>query len=431
MGRFEQRSWHANPGTGLPRREQRGCRYTVYIPDPLADSKVLVEGDVAADVSDAEAALRLFNAGAPALVDTEGIARLLLRTEAIASSRIEGVIMGAGRLLRAEAAQASGDVAGDVTAAEILGNIEAMRRAIELGQRTDRITLEHILEIHRHLLTEPEMARHGGRLRTEQNWIGGNRFNPCSAAYVPPPAEDVRPLLEDLCAFLNQDNLPPLVQAALAHAQFETIHPFADGNGRTGRALIHTVLRRRRLVDSTVVPISLVLASWSDRYVAGLEAFRYDGSPDQPQAREAINQWLALFSVAAAAAVREAAEYQERIGQLQDEWRRRVPAMRRDSSTELLIQKLPGSPVVTVNSAAELIGRSYPSTNDAIRQLVDVGILTATRLGRRNRAFEARELVAIFTDFERQLSSTDLDTNLSAPVRGAPAQPRASSTQEP
>lgn len=422
MGAFEEAFWQASLASGVPRREQRACRYQCYLPDRVSGATLLVEGEVAADISDAEAAIREFNASAPALADTEGIARLLLRTEAVASSRIEGVIMASGRLLRAEAAHQTGS-GDDVTATEILGNIEAMRRAIDLGAGAENITVDDLLEVHRCLLTEPEMAKHAGKLRSEQNWIGGNRFNPCGAAYVPPPPELVPELMEDLCALMNEDSLPPLVQAAITHAQFETIHPFADGNGRTGRALIHTVLRRRGLVDATVLPISLVLATWSDRYVAGLAGYRFAGESDSVQAREATNQWLGLFSVAARVAVQEAARYQERITKLQATWRERLRPMRRDSSAELLIQRLPGSPVVTANSAAALIGRSYPTTNDAINDLVEAGILVSTRIGRRNRAFEAQELIALFTDFERQLSSPDMDTNLSSPVRGAPARP--------
>lgn len=103
---------------------------------------------------------------------------------------------------------------------------------------------------------------HGGRLRTLQNWIGGSAYNPCSAEFVPPPPEAVSGLLDDLVAFCNDDALPALAQAAIAHAQFET-HFFVDGNRRTGRVLIHLVLRRRGLGLRVLAPVSLVLATWS------------------------------------------------------------------------------------------------------------------------------------------------------------------------
>lgn len=122
-------------------------------------------------------------------------------------------------------------------------------------------------------------ARIAGQVRTSQSWIGGNDYNPCGADYVPPPPEDVADLLDDLCEAINDDRLQPDVQAALVHAQFETIHPFADANGRTGRALIHVVLRRRGVALSYVPPISAVLGAHRDRYIAGLIGFR-DASVD-------------------------------------------------------------------------------------------------------------------------------------------------------
>src|SRR5256885_1845595 len=111
----------------------------------------------------------------------------------------------------------------------------------------DPISVATLLTFHQRLLGNTRQARLAGRLREKQNWIGGSDYNPCSAAFIPPPPELVPDLMEDLCAFCTSETLPAVAQAAIAHAQFETIHPFADGNGRTGRALIQLVLRRRGL----------------------------------------------------------------------------------------------------------------------------------------------------------------------------------------
>jgi Fic family protein len=179
------------------------------------------------------------------LADAEAIARLLLRAEAVASSKIEGLQIGGRRLLRAQLARDTDGGADDVGALEILNNVDAMRWAVSTLTARDRIAVDDLLQIHDRLLAGTTLESHGGRMREEQNWIGGSDFNPCRAAFVPPPPEHVPMLLEDLCAFLAEDSVPALVQAAIAHAQFETIHPFIDGNGRTGRALVHVVLRRR------------------------------------------------------------------------------------------------------------------------------------------------------------------------------------------
>ena len=225
----------------------------------------MFDGDVAADVADAEAALVRLDATAGALADTEALARLLLRAEAVASSRIEGLEVGGRRLLRAQAAHQLGEDPRDVTAVEVLGNIEAMLWAVEAVPPGGAITVEIVLEGHRRLLAGTRLAEHGGRTRTVQNWIGGSDYNPCAAAFVPPPHELVDELLSDLSAFCNDDSLPAVAQAAIAHAQFETIHPFADGNGRTGRALIHLVLRRRGLAPRILPPVSLILAHVAPR----------------------------------------------------------------------------------------------------------------------------------------------------------------------
>ena len=129
------------------------------------------------------------------------------------------------------------------------------------------LLVDVLLEVHRRLLAATHLSEHAGRVRTIQNWIGGSSYNPCNAAFVPPPPESVAPLLEDLCAFCNEDQLPAVAQAAIAHAQFETIHPFVDGNGRVGRALIHLVLRRRGLAPRALPPISLVLATRANDYI--------------------------------------------------------------------------------------------------------------------------------------------------------------------
>ena len=178
------------------------------------------------------------------------------------------------------------------------------------------ITLDVLLEVHRRLLAGTRLEEHGGRVRTVQNWIVGSGHNPCSAAFVPPPPEDVPTLLDDLIAFCNDDGLPALAQAAVAHAQFETIHPFVDGNGRAGRALIHLVLRRRGIATRFLPPVSLVLSTWADDYVAGLTSTRYAGGTGSEAAHIGINRWVALFASACGWAVADAGWFQERVRQL-------------------------------------------------------------------------------------------------------------------
>lgn len=424
MSKVVRRRWPSSVSTGLSRRDRQGGGYEAYVPDALEGRAFRLDGDVAADVADAERAIAALNASAQVLVDTEALARLLLRAESVASSFIEGLVVGGRRLLRAEAAAAAGEHGADVTADEVLGNIRAMTWAVDALASSPTVTVDGLLAIHAHLLRGTRLDEHAGRTRDEQNWIGGSGFNPCSAAFVPPPHEYVEDLLEDLCAFTNRDDLPAVAQAAIAHAQFETIHPFIDGNGRTGRALIHVILRRRGLAPRILPPVSLVLATWSASYIDGLTATRYRGKADSAAAHEGTNGWVALFAAACRRAVHDATEFEHKVERIQNQWRTALGRVRAASAVELLVHRLPGAPVLTVTSAAALIGRSFQATNEAMVRLEGAGIVHQVNVGRRNRAFEASAIIDTFTALERQLASPSGDTRSSAPRRPTPARPR-------
>ena len=422
MATTERRRW-VSDFSGPTRRDSQPCDYDVYLPDRLSNRSFSLDGDVAADVADTEAALTRLDASSVALADSEALARLLLRAESVASSRIEGLEIGARRLLRADAARRLGIAPSDVTAREILGNIDAMTWAVDTIEQGSAITLQTLLETHRRLLAGSRVEEYGGSVREVQNWIGGSGYNPCSASFVPPPPELVGNLLDDLVGFCNSDSLPALAQAAVAHAQFETIHPFADGNGRTGRALIHMVLRRRGLGLRILPPVSLILATWSQDYVEGLTGTRYVGPAESSEAHSGINRWIALFASACRRAVEDARHFEERVRALQSSWRERVGRVRRDSTVNFLVSVLPSAPVLTTTTAAELVGRSFPAASQAVERLVQAGVLEQVSVGRRNRAYEASELIDAFTAFERRLASPEADTRVSAPARRVPRNP--------
>lgn len=420
MSKVVTQHWEARIDSGLPRKDRASCDYEAYIPDLLNGREFKLLGDVTADVVDAEVAVARFDSQAQALADTEALARLLLRAESVASSKIEGLEVGPGRLLRAEVAASLGEPAQDVTANEVLRNVQTMTWALQTIQPGDDITMPTLLEAHRRLLAGTDLEQYGGKVRTEQNWIGGSSYNPCSASFVPPPHEFVKELLRDLLDFCNSNDLPAVAQAALVHAQFETIHPFIDGNGRIGRVLIQLVLRRRSLATRVLPPISLVLATWARDYVAGLTATRYIGDPNGAPAIDGLNRWVGLFATACRRAVEDAVNFEDSVRSLQNSWRSVLGSYRKDSATDRLIQSLPGAPIVTVASAADLIGRTFQATNGAISRLVEAGILRQINVARRNRAFEASELIGLFTDLERQLASPKGDTRRSPTTRPVP-----------
>lgn len=420
MSRVVHRRWPAN-FSAPSRREVRGCEYDAYMPDRLTGRAFTLDGQVAADVADAEAAISRLDVAGAALTNTEALARMLLRAESVASSKIEGLEVEGRRLLRAEAARSLGDEPSDITATtHVLANIDAMMFGIQQANPGQPLSVDLLLELHRRLLAGSRLEDHGGQLRQVQNWIGGSDYNPCSAAFVPAPPELVADLVADLIDFSNDDALPAVAQAAIAHAQFETIHPFVDGNGRTGRALIQLILRRRGLAQHVLPPVSLVLATAARDYVAGLTATRYRGAATSRTAHAGTNQWVSQFAGACQRAVSDAASFEQRARAIEGDWRTRLGTVRRRSATDLLLGALLGAPVVTVTSAAALIDRSFVQTNEAVGRLQSAGILSQVNVGRRNRAFEAPDVIAAFTDLERRPASPTGDTRTAPPARSVP-----------
>jgi Fic family protein len=405
MPRYETRSWAADPTAPGGRAERRAFSYRAFIPDMIGTIHLSLPSSVAAAVSTAERAIDALNRDPPRLANLEVLARRLLRAESVASSRIEGLVLSQRRLARAEA---EGSGARDETARSILGNVAAMEHAVTQGADPKAIRTKDILEIHRLLMLATSTPDVAGKLRDRQNWIGGNAFNPGRADFVPPPPERVKGLVADLVAFMNRTDLPPVVQAAVAHAQFETIHPFADGNGRVGRTLIHVVLRRRGLAPRYVPPVSLVLAADSEGYIAGLTEFREDR----------VDDWIRRFARAMELAATKAGELALRLANLQERWREQAGRPRRHSSAEALIVELPAHPIVTLATAQAILGRSKQAANEAIAALAESGVLHPITLARRNRAWEARELFDLINDVERELATPPETDEPSRPSTG-------------
>lgn len=382
--------WPHDPTLYAPRKHRRACRYEAFIPDPLRTVHPDLDTATAGVVSEAEHAIRDLNAVAhPALAP---LARLLLRSESIASSKIEGMQVGARELARAEARLETGERAGP-TAREILANIDAMTLAVQRGASAREFTLTHILAIHGRLMSASPNPGVAGKVRTDQNWVGGNDYTPCGADFVPPPPEHVRGLLKDLCRAVNGDTHPPLVQAALVHAQFESIHPFADGNGRTGRALIHIVLKRRRVAPSYVPPVSIALAHNRSRYITGLERFRGDD----------VTAWIAQFAGATASAARLAGQYLGAVSALAERWRARLEAHdapRSDAAAWAIIDMLPAHPVLTARAVLRETKRAKAAAYQGIAQLLETGVLTPVSSSRRNQMWEPAGLLALLAGLE-------------------------------
>lgn len=389
------------------RRSRQAFDYDAYVPPRVGEMDFSFAGDIAAVLGEADQNVRDLNREPPPLGSFENLARQLLRAESVASSRIEGLELSHRRLAHAAFAP---DDARDVNAQSVLGNMRAMEEAIELGGRPGPIRVEDIQRIHDRLLADTRDAHLAGRIRTTQNWVGGG-LTPRDAEFIPPPPELVIELLGDLCDLANRDDLPPVAQAALVHAQFETIHPFADGNGRVGRCLIHVVLRHRALAPRYVPPISLVLATDARAYIAGLTEYRRGG----------YQEWCGTF----AAAVRKAAQYARRfagrVEELVDLWRVEAGDPRKDSAASRILANLPAHPVLDIETGAVLANVSGEAARQALHALEAAGVVRRTNLGGRRHAWEAIGLFEMVNEFERALATP---SGASEPVRRVPRPPQ-------
>jgi len=385
-GHYEERVWEPNFAQS-GRLHNRRAKYRAFVPDPIADLEPELSTATSAASEYAGAATRELNASAKALRSLEGLARQLLRSEALASSAIEELQLSHRKLARAEM---EGEK-GEYTAKEVLGNVRAMEEGIRIGARTDRLTVDDIRAIHRALAIVPPLDRIAGEIREEQGWIGGG--SPPAAVYVPPPHEYLPGLIGDLCEFMNRDDISPVAQAAIAHAQFETIHPFGDGNGRVGRCLIHVLFRRSEIAVNYVPPVSLVLGAKKDSYIAGLEAFR-NGD---------VDRWVDQFAGAVEVAAIHAEAFSAEITRLQEQWIEQAGSMRADAAARAIIDLLPAHPIVTAATVEQVTKRSRVTAINGLERLAEVGILTRRRNQRKGDSWEAKELFMLLGQFEERL----------------------------
>jgi Fic family protein len=400
---YQQRIWQPRPDGLGGRRDRESFAYDAYVPDPLASLEVRLSPDDSQAVLEAERAVAELQVGSQ-FAGLEALSRQLLRAESVASSRIEGLTLSQRRL--AEALLSPSDA--DAAAREVVGNVDAMQAAIALGSSGEPIDTADLVALHRTLFAKSRHSYVPGRLRTEQNWIGGSDLSPRGADFVPPPENLVTPLLSDLSTYSNRVDVSAVVQAAVAHAQFETIHPFPDGNGRVGRALIHVILRRRGLSSRLVPPISIVLAANGGRYVESLTAFR-DGRS---------SEWCVFFARVVTDASRRSQELATDLARVQGDWLERAGRPRSDSAAARLIGVIPAHPVLDARLVATTLNVSAVAARNALNALEAAHVLQPIVFGKqRYRAWEAPDLIAVLDNFEWSMAEP---TRSGQPRRPAP-----------
>ncbi len=351
--------------TGVPRRTRRAGRIRAYVPVKLADRSFSLDAEAVQMVIDAQDAVR----DAQRHADTVGvntIAQQLLRSEAIASSQIEGIDVPGHRPL-AKAAAGNQHKPGAQLA---LANIEAVRWVYDWAASSrDPFSPEVICEVHRRLATaDRHLSAQAGRIRTQQNWIGRDPYTPVGADFIPPPAREVPELLQDLCAYASRDDIAPVIQAAAVHAQFETIHPFNDGNGRAGRALVHVMLRDGGANTRTTVPVSAGLLSDTDAYYAALTAYRNgEANPITEEVSRAV-----------LAAVGNGQQLAADLSALHGGWTDSLRA-RTEAVAWRVLPCLLRQPSVTSKLIQKTMKVTQPAADNALRQLPEAGALSTPK----------------------------------------------------
>jgi Fic family protein len=371
-----ERSWEPSLSGLGGKRARKPARYRAFVPGEIADNDWTLDSALAEAIFEAERrCIELQAASGSVGLDT--VARQLLRSEAVASSKIEGLVLSHRRLAKAAAVPSV-----DLTAQSVLANVAAIEAAYDFARSSEAFSIDALKRIHARLFESTPQERWGGVVRDRQNWIGGDATTPATADFVPPPEDEVPRLLEDLAAFCNRDDLPPVLQAAVAHAQYETIHPFMDGNGRAGRALIGMILIRREVANDVLPPISLILAGDADSYVRGLTSYRYTSG----------NDWIDFFS----GALIHATNSSELL------WLEAAGRPRARSARRRLIEAIPTHPVLTLATAQSITGLSDEACRRALNRLEQSGVLRETTAGKRNRVWESVGLFDLLDRLERE-----------------------------
>jgi Fic family protein len=398
--KYETLSWDISPGAAYVRaaQQQRG-NYKAAISADIADLTVNLPSDALADAEDASREVTRFDAELGG--EIAPFSSVLLRTESAASSNIENLTASARAIAEAELPGARTTANAKV----IVANTAAMVAAINLADNIDDVA---ILAMHEELMRDIDPTS-AGRWRKEQVWIGGGTHGPRGAMFVPPHYSRVSAAIDDLLRFAQRDDIPALPQIALAHAQFETIHPFTDGNGRTGRALIQAMLRRKGLTRNVTVPVSAGLLTDTDSYFAALTAYR-EGDP-APIVRR--------VSEAAVAAVFNGRQLVSDLHAVRAGWNDKITA-RSDSAVWQIADLLLRRPVINTALLTEELGIESKHARRYVEPLSEAGIILETSSGPRSRVWRSPEVIAALDAFAERARRGGLGP-VSAHSTGGPA----------
>jgi Fic family protein len=352
--------------------------YSSAIVPQIAALSIDIPGDLANEIDEATQLLTRFDAE----VGPGGLpfASILLRTESASSSEIENLTSGARAIAEAELGERETG-----NAAQIVRNVRTMEAALSLAEKIDG---ESIIAMQTALLGTfaPSLT---GQWRDEQVWIGGSSLSPHLADFAPPHQDRVPAAMDDLVAFVGRADIPVLAQVAIAHAQFETIHPFPDGNGRTGRAIVQAMLRHSQVTTNIAVPVSAGLLHDVKDYYNALTAYR----------RGELRPIITAFTRAAGYAVVNGRQLVRDIGGIETDWEGKMRGLRSDASARRVSALAIAHPVLNFDVVVRELSVAPPTAFRALDALVERGVLRAANSQRRNRIWLAEPVLNALDDF--------------------------------
>ena len=373
----------SDPGRRPPGHDVQGPGgYTAFVPAPLAPP-IAWDAELVVALSGADRAIGRLAGEGWRCPNPHLFISPFLRREAVLSSRIEGTRTTLEELLAAEAGAAVGPASGDLE--EVVNYVEALEYG--LGRLdTLPLSLRLIREVHERLMrgVRGDTAT-PGEFRCSQNWIGPAGCSLSEASYVPPPACELMACLDALERFLHDDTLPPLIHAGLAHAQFEAIHPFLDGNGRVRRLLISLLLVQRDVLPAPLLYLSAYFEETREEYYARLLAVTQEG---------AWEKWLSYFLRGVRLQADDAIVRMAEIDGLFEDWRKHLAGVQ-SGRPERVLRLFVENPYWTVGGIADELSVAYTTARRAIDRLEAAGIVSPVGEARRNRVYCARQMLEV------------------------------------
>ncbi|MDR3424654.1 MAG: Fic family protein [Alphaproteobacteria bacterium] len=367
--------------------------YRAYIPKPLPPHPALSippSSELQKLLSESDRALGRLDGSIQTLPNPDLFMSMYVRKEALLSSQIEGTQASLSDVIRVEANLSDAGYRGD--ADEVINYVTAMNYGLE-RLKTIPLSLRLIREIHEKLMKGVRGGKmQPGEFRRSQNWIGPQGCTLADAFFVPPPQEEAVKALGDLEIFLHEnDSVPPLIKIGLAHAQFETIHPFLDGNGRMGRLLITFFLCNKDILQKPVLYLSYYFRKRQDEYYNRLQRVRDFGEWEE---------WLRFFLTGVTSVAKQATETAKRIVSLREDHRRLIIERFGNSSGNAMrvLEHMYERPYLTVNTVKEMLGISFPNASKLIDKFVNAALLVEITGRSRNRIFRYSSYMDLFSN---------------------------------